>query len=308
LVPTNNFLRLYPKENIVEHQLWLCIVALVAELGKRPKRTVCDYSDQDIVQVYYWAVAHDRPTSWACNRHNWPPWRRRRPLPSEATMSRRLRSPGVQKLLDALEQRVLAPKQPGLYWMIDGKPLAISGCSKDRQAGYGRAANCKAKGYKIHAIVDPQGGIAAWRVAPMNKDERVMAVRLVRDAPIHGYLVGDTNYDSNPLHQACGRRDSLQLVTRRRHGPGCGLGHKKQTPGRLRSIALLENPYPDFGEQLLADRNAVERRFAHLTNWGGGLTCLPPWVRTHRRVHRWVQAKLVLTTVKRTEQIKSYVA
>ncbi len=91
-------------------------------------------------------------------------------------------------------------------------------------------------------------------------------------------------------------------------GRGRGLGHKKQTPGRLRSIALLENPYPDFGEQLLADRNAVERRFAHLTNWGGGLTCLPPWVRTHRRVHRWVQAKLVLTTVKRTEQIKSYVA
>ena len=72
-MPTNDFLRLYPKENIVEHQLWLCIVALVAELGKRPKRTVCDYSDQDIVQVYYWAVAHDRPTSWACNRHNWPP-------------------------------------------------------------------------------------------------------------------------------------------------------------------------------------------------------------------------------------------
>jgi hypothetical protein len=307
LVPTNNFLRLYPKENIVEHQLWLTIVALLAELGKRPKRTVCDYSDQDIVQVYYWAVAHDRPTSWACNRNNWPPWRRRRPLPSEATMSRRLRSPGVKKLLDALEQRVIAPKQPGLYWMIAGKPLAISGCSKDRQAGYGRAANCKAKGYKMHAIVDPQGGIAAWRVAPMNKDERVLAVRLVRGASIQGYLVGDTNYDSNPLHEACGRRDQLQLVTRRRHGRGRGLGHKKQTPGRLRSIELLENPYPDFGEQLLADRNAVERRFAHLTNWGGGLTCLPPWVRTHRRVHRWVQAKLVLTTVKRTEQIKSYV-
>jgi hypothetical protein len=65
-------------------------------------------------------------------------------------MSRRLRSPGVQKLLDALEQRVLAPKQPGLYWMIDGKPLAISGCSKDRQAGYGRAAKA----------ASPRGG---WR-------------------------------------------------------------------------------------------------------------------------------------------------
>jgi hypothetical protein len=295
----------------VEHQLWLSIVALLDELCKRPKRTkrtTHDYSDRTIVEVYYWAVAHDRPTAWACHRTNWPLWRRRRSLPSESTMSRRLRSPGVQKLLDALERRVIAPQQPGLYWMIDGKPLAISGCSKDRQAGYGRAANCKAKGYKIHAIVDAAGGIAAWRVAPMNKDERVLAVRLVRGASIQGYLVGDSNYDSNPLHEVCGQREQLQLVTRRRNGRGRGLGHKKQTPGRLRSIALLENPHPDFGEQLLADRNAIERCFAHMTNWGGGLTCLPPWVRTHRRVRRWVQAKLVLTAVKRTEQIKSYVA
>ena len=156
---------------------------------------------------------------------------------------RRLRSASVRTLLDTLEQRVVAPRQPDLFWMIDGKPLAISGCSKDRQAGYGRAANCKAKGYKIHAIVDPEGAIAAWRVAPMNKDERVMAARLVRTAPIQGYLVGDSNYDSNPLHEACGRRDQLYLVTRRRHQGKHGLGHHKQTAGRLHSVQL-ENPYP----------------------------------------------------------------
>ena len=292
----------------MEHQLFASIVVLVAELCKAPKRTICDFSDQEIVNVYYWAVLHDRPTRWACDPRHWPLRRHRPRLPSEATMSRRLRSASVRSLLAALEQRVVPPKQPGLYWMIDGKPLPISGCSKDRQAGYGRAANCKAKGYKIHAIVAPEGGIAAWRIAPMNKDERVMATRLVRTAAIQGYLVGDSNYDSNPLHEICSAQGQLQLVTRRRHAGKRGLGHHKQTAGRLRSVALLENPDPAFGEQLLEDRSAIERRFAHMTNWGGSMTCLPPWVRTHRRVHRWVQAKLVLTALKRLHHIKTYVA
>jgi hypothetical protein len=156
-----------------------------------------------------------------------------------------------------------------------------------------------AKGYKVHAIVGA-GGIAAWRVAPMNKDERVMAERLVRAAGIQGYLVADANYDSNPLHAACDRLAELQLITRRRYGPGNGTGHRRQSPGRVRSMARVENPFPAFADQLLADRAAIEREFGNWVNWGGGLTGLPAWVRTHRRVHRWVQAKLVLTALKRT--------
>ncbi len=292
----------------MEHQLWRSIIAVLTTLSKARKRTVYDFSDEDIVKVFYWSVIHDRPIRWACDPRHWPLWRRCQPLPSPATMSRRLRSKSVCALLNALEQRVVPPQEPGLFWMIDGKPLTISGCSKDRQAGYGRAANCMAKGYKIHAIVDPQGAIAAWRVAPMNKDERVMAVRLVRSAAIQGYLVGDSNYDSNKLHAVCGSRDQLQLVARRRHAGKRGVGHHKQTAGRLRSIQLTENPFGAFAEGLLDDRDEIERHFAHLTNWGGGLTCLPPWVRTHRRVHRWVQAKLVLAALRRTQGIRTCVA
>jgi len=291
----------------MEHQLWQSILAVLISLRKGPKPTACDFSDEDIVKVYYWSVIHDRPVRWACQRKHGPLYRRGQPLPSQPTMSRRLRHPCVRALLNALEQRLIAPRQPSLYWMIDGKPLAISGCSKDRQAGYGRAASCKAKGYKIHAIHDAEGGIAAWRLAPMNKDERVMAERLVRTAPIQGYLVGDSNYDSNPLHKVCMSR-GLQLLTPRRYGPGRGTGHRKQTAGRLRSIALIENPFPAFGKSLLHDRDDIERRFAHLSNWGGGLTCLPPWARTYSRVHRWVQAKLVLTALKRSHHISTYVA
>lgn len=283
----------------MEHQLWTSIVAVVVALSKKPTPAIFDFSDEEIVKLHYWAVIHDRPVSWACDPKNWPLWRRRQRLPSPATVSRRLRSVSVLNLLKDLEHRVIAPTEPGLYWMIDGKPLSISGCSKDRQAGYGRAARCKAKGYKIHAILNPQGSVATWRLAPMNKDERVMAERMLRDAPIQGYLLGDSNYDSNKLHAICEQRDQLQLVTRRRYGPHRGTGHRKQTVGRLRSMELLENPYPVFGTKLVEDRSEIERHFGQLTNWGGGLVCLPSWVRTHRRVHRWVQAKLVLTALKR---------
>ncbi len=299
----------------MEHQLWRAIVALLGTLGNKRPQARLTYTDRRIIAVYYWAVVHDRPTCWACCPRNWPPHLRQQPLPSPSRMSRRLRSPSVVALLDELDRRVLAPQAPGLYWMIDGKPLPVGGCSKDRQAGYGKAAGGKAKGYKLHALVGSDGAVAQWRLAPMNKDERVMAQRMVKAAPpeVLGYLVGDANFDSNPLHRACDRRGNLQLVTPRRRGPGTGqrrggTGHRRQAPGRLRSIALAEAPFPAFAERLRKDRSAIERQFGNLTNWGGGLGPLPAWVRTHRRVRRWVQAKLVLAAVKRAAEITTCAA
>jgi hypothetical protein len=285
----------------MEHQLWKALVAVVQTLDKPRTPTRFDFPDEDIVKVYYWSVICDRPTSWACRPEHWPLHLRKGPLPSPATMSRRLRSPRIVALLEALARRVTAPQPPGLFWMIDGKPLPIGGCSKDRQAGYGRAAGGKAKGYKLPALVSATGLLAAWRVAPMNKDERVLAERLLRSAPeqVLGYVLADANYDSNKLHQVCDERGHLQLVTPRRYGPEKGTGHRQQTAGRLRSIALTESPFPAFAQQLRKDRVEIERQFGNLTNWGGGLTCLPAWVRTHRRVHRWVQAKLVVSRLKR---------
>jgi hypothetical protein len=289
----------------MEHRLWQAIVAALAALDKPRAPARFDFPDADIVRVYYWAVIHDRPTTWACRREHRPVHLRKWPLPSDSTMSRRLRSASVVALLDALAERVIAPAGPGLFWMVDGKPLPIGGCSKDRQAGYGRAAGGKAKGYKLHALVGSDGSVAGWRVAPMNTDERVMAGRLLKAAPpeVVGYVVGDANYDSNKLHRVCEAHGDRQLVTPRRYGPGKGTGHRKQTPGRLRSIALTEGPFPAFANQLRRDRAEVERRFANLTNWGGGLACLPAWVRTHRRVRRWVQAKLTLTRLKATVEV-----
>lgn len=292
----------------MEHQLWREILTVLTMIDKPRRRAVEKFSAVDIVKTWLWAVLHDRPVSWACDPRNWPLWERRRPRPSSTTMSRRLRTPAVRRLLEQIEEQVLRPAGLGpLVWMIDGKPLSISGCSKDRQAGYGRATGGKAKGYKLHAIVGSDFSIPAWRVAPMNKDERVMADRLLRQAAVQGYVLADSNYDSNKLHEVCRVQGELQLVAPPRYGFGRGHGHRRQSAGRLRSIELLDRPRSSFGPQLHEQRDQIERYYGRLSNWGGGLSGLPAWVRTHRRVHRWVQAKLILTAIRRRILSGTYV-
>ena len=83
----------------MEDQLFRAIVAVLARLDKRRKGTKEDFSDEEIVKVFYWAVIHDRAISWACQRRNWPVHWRRRKLPSDTTMSRRQRSLSVIALL-----------------------------------------------------------------------------------------------------------------------------------------------------------------------------------------------------------------
>ena len=281
----------------MEHQLFQLIVQILASLSQRHS-PFWKFSDREIVEVFYWSALHDRPVSWSLERRNWPIHLRQRSLPSNTTMSRRLRSRSVRALLETLERRITRPTSGGLYWIIDGKPLPIGGASKDRQAGYGRSAGGKAKGYKLHAILNCQGELATWRIAPMNKDERTMATRMVPQAGLCGYLVADSNYDSNHLHAVCDRVGNLQLVAPRRRGGV--LGHHHHAPGRLRSVGLTESPFPAFADGLLDERNSIERSFGQLTSWGGGLGPLPAWVRTHRRVVRWVQAKLAIHRLRAT--------
>lgn len=279
----------------MECQLFKLILQALAALGQR-KSSRATYSDAHIVAVHYWSVLHDRPISWAVQSCNWPIHLRTQPLPSNTTMSRRLRSTSVRALLDAVEERIVRPEPGGTLWIIDGKSLPIGGASKDRQAGYGRAARGKARGYKIHAVINLAGQTAAWRIAPMNKDERTMAKRIFRQAAVRGYVVADANFDSNPLHAVCDDVGDLQLIAPRRRGGV--MGRHQHAAGRLRCVELTEGPSAEFAQGLLKQRVAIERHFGNLTSWGGGLGPLPAWVRTHRRVHRWVQAKLALHRLK----------
>jgi hypothetical protein len=285
------------KEIIMQTRLWPQVYRLVQQIAQQRPRGSRRIPDAVIVLTLLWAAAMHKPVSWACVRGNWPAWMCRHVAvtPTPSTMSRRLRTASVGDFLVQLFAHAQACLPQSLCLILDGKPLVIGGGSKDRQAGYGRAVGGKAKGYKLHTLLDLCGRVLDWRVAPMNISEQRMAARLLRDGGPGAYVLGDANYDSNRLH-AVAASAGLQLVTPRRYAER-GVGRRRQRGARLRSIELVEGP-SGFGASLLKERDAIERYFGNLTSFDAGLGPLPSWVRTHRRVRLWVHAKLILNAVR----------
>jgi hypothetical protein len=122
----------------MERELWTALCALAAKFDNW--QTPARYTDQLICSVYWWAVIHDRPVVWACDASNWPSELVRRRLPSQPTMSRRLRTAAVERLFSAVEQTFLVVSTVApLIMAIDGKPLPVGGPSKDADA---KATSC----------------------------------------------------------------------------------------------------------------------------------------------------------------------
>lgn len=149
------------------------------------------------------------------------------------------------------------------------------------------------KGYKFFAVWSSGPLPIAWALAPMNKSEKAMARELIPTLPGGGYLLGDPEYDSNPLHELASKQGHQLLTPKRQKHRG--VGHRKQSPNRLRGIELMKQP---FGKSLYRFRRQIERNFGNLTSFGGGLTCLPPWARRITRVRNWVQAKLLINAAR----------
>ena len=303
----------------MEAELWFWLYRTVFEEHNRKvasggkKHSGVQFSDALILLVFFWSVLHDRPRCWACRQENWPmPWRWLT-LPSPSALSRRMRSVSVLLLLEQLLAR-LAHLQAGgllqLLHVLDGKPWVVGPCTKDRDAKRGRAHDVMANGYRFLASWGAGGRAVlpeAWTLAPLNHDEANLAqADLVGRIPGTGYCLADAMFDQNQLHEQLGRRGFQLLCPRKR--PGTGLGHCWHSPYRLRSIALLEDSASnDFGRRLYALRSQIERDFGHLVSFGGGLSCLPAWVRTPHRVAVFVAAKLVINAL-RLCQIKGLAA
>ena len=274
----------------MERELWLALYKLARDRGSSPWWALTKFFAWEIVAVQLWAVIHDRPTNWACDAKNWLKGLWRGKLPSQSMMSRRLKTPEVQKLLADMERQLAALDGGGWVMLVDGKPLLVGSHSKDPDADWGHVRRGWAKGYKFHALYDGGSIPIAWEVAPLNEAEPEVAARLISSIRRGGgYILGDSSYDSNPLHDTA-LAVGCQLVAQRKR-PKSGLGHRRHSAGRLRSIALLSQ---EFGQKLYAFREQVERNFGRLTNHGGGLAPLPNWVRRIARVRQWVQAKLLI--------------
>ena len=276
----------------MEGDLWKMVVAEVRKVKAR-RCGRWTFSVEDVVLTCFWAVFQNQPVSWACDRRHWPvgAWRRRLPTPS--TMSRRLRTAEVVEAIAYVERAVLRHPGPTWVYTIDGKPLPVSRHSGDRDARFGRGAGGVDNGYKLHVLYGKNGSTAAYAVEPMNVDERVVARRLAQEARVNGYVIGDAAYDDNQLYE-CVRQHEGQLVAPRKRGRKRGLGHRRHSPARWRAIDMMEGPYPQWSEALLAWRGGVERAFGTMACSHYGLDRLPPWVRGLPRVRRWVQAKLII--------------
>ena len=279
----------------MERELWKQLYAMVVRLDSLWTNGL--YRHAEILVVYLWAVIHDRPTSWACDPRNWeaaPPVR----LPPQSTMSRRLRSRGTKELLDRVESELGG--DPTQWWVqrIDSKPLPIGPHSKDTDAKCGRAGSGFARGYKLHAVWG--GGVlpSVWRIEPMNTHDSTAGKILLSDLPGEGYVVGDGQYDSNPLHKIAAPRHQIVAPQRR----GKSVGTRRHEPSRLHSVEMTKR---EFGKALLRFRVQIERTFGNLTSFGAGLGPLPSWVRRPHRVKLWVQVKLLINALRQINRTQT---
>lgn len=280
----------------MEAQLYGSLYKLVYSLAHpRQKRT--QFNDRIIVMVYLWSVLWDRPVCWACDQRNWGaqlPFE----LPSDSTLSRRLRTVGVQQLLErALSAGSELFGQPPLLKQIDSKPLCVGAYSKDRDARRGRVAQgLLARGYRLHTL--NHGRIVRqFTLAPMNDHDSAVAPKLIEKLEGAGYAVADNAYDTNDLHQRTAEANHQLIAPPRAANKGVR-DLKHNCPQRIRSLDLLDGPLEkcgipgDFGRELYNCRQRVESGYGGLTFLG--LDRLPAWVRGARRVACWAAGKILI--------------
>lgn len=277
----------------MERELWAIFSSHLTLLARAIREENFVHPTARILRVYLWSVLNDRPVYWACDRHNWRGVKPPRHLPNQSTMSRRLYRESTQqmlrKLLDAIE-----PVVPhDLFLRMDGKALPVAKHSCDKQATIGRGTGGFQKGYKLHVMVGSSNRPVKYSVQPLNVDERTVAKTFLAENDLgEGYLLADGNYETNPLYDQAAEVGRV-LVTPRRFRNAKGLGQsRKHSEHRVAMIERMKAP-SSFIREVLKTRRRVETHFANLCNFGGGLTHLPPWVRS-RRVAAYVTAKILI--------------
>lgn len=277
----------------MDTEVWRVLTAAVRSADRRVARRgrkTC-YTDQQIVRMYLWSVAHDRPLCWACDRRHYNGVYRPPQLPSVSQFCRRVKTTRVQELLQAVNAYLTRAKQPARLSFLDGKPLPIGICSRDPDARVGYATKGFANGYKLHALATDDGRILRFAVRPMNEGEARIA-RDFADSVESRLVLADANYDTKHLYQAFGAHGA-QLLTPLKRVAQTAPPLRRMGPERRFAIRLYQRLGKDY-YKLLTPRSQIERIFSALCCFGGGLASLPPWVRRLDRVTRWVTAKIAI--------------
>lgn len=259
-----------------------------------------EYSDYLILRLYFWAIANDRPMTWALEPTHYTRFFHPRKRPSISQLNRRIASERSQQLLQhvhrLLSELGIAPTTT-LY--IDGKPLNVSVVSGDQDA----RPNNIGRGYKLHAIVSADRRIPVFCVMPLNKHEMPIARVMLEHLPLTpGTIVmADGNYDAHKLHKDIHARGGFLITKPRRGGArrrkkgsrGHPVTRRQMGSARRRLIDLWE-AHPRLMWRVYRERARIERVFGHLTCTPGLLGPLPGFVRGLARVRRWVGAKICL--------------
>lgn len=257
-------------------------------------RAGCVYCDAVVVLVHVLAALTNHSHFWAHDKRNWPLWARRLAVPSYSQLMRRLKTPQVAALIASVNAEFRAALPDGVEKVCDGKPLVVSGFSKDPDVRRGRACGEWHKGYKLHVLSDAaSAGVDAFEVTALDGGEPTVMRTLVARVELRGKtLRGDSNYDSNELYRLVANAGGRLVATRKK--PGTGLGHHAQHPDRVQAIGELEGGAADALKHHDRHRVRVEQHFAQMTNVSFGFWSLPNFVRRLPRVRAWIGTKVML--------------
>jgi hypothetical protein len=292
------------QEATMDDELFRALYQIATRLWPHREKNL-QFSGRLILLMYLWSVIRRKPRGWVCDGRHLPPLLQQTPTPSPSQFRRRLKEPLFAQMLSEMENHCRGRPSERLLgcWLVDAKPLPVSPYSKDKEAKWGWAYDRKARGYKFFAMTDAEQRIVAWQLHPMNASEPVVARTLLEATDRPGYLLGDSIYDSGPLHELAAERD-LQLIAPRKE-PGGNIGPRARQPTRLHAIDLLETFCNRFGPSLYAQRTDIERIFSLLACSRIGLDNLPPFVRKLERVRPWVQGKIILYSVLKQKELQS---
>ena len=154
----------------MDKEIWTIITRTIVAVNRSIKRVRrrSSYTDVLILRMYIWAVWHDRPMCWACQRSNYGALFRPGVLPSVSQFSRRLRTERIEEMMNSVHERLIEHEELSQISFFDGKPFAISNHSRDKDAKKGYADGHFSKGYRLHAWATHDGRIPRFRVLPMN--------------------------------------------------------------------------------------------------------------------------------------------
>jgi hypothetical protein len=282
-------------------QVWTALLSTIQRTARavnrelKPKRL--RFADWLIVAMYLWAVAHERPQYWACDRSSYGRLFRPRKLPSISQFNRRMNQPRTRLILQRVHDELAGPITATALTYLDGKPLPVGVASKDRDARSGHVMGGYAKGYKLHAWMSEDRRIPLWIVTPLNVDERPMAEALVSQVnqlSPRSLTLADQNYDTYRLHKMIDARGGRLLVKPKgsKDGKRNADNLKKMGPAR-RELLKVRAEQPALLRLVHKQRIHAEGILGNLCGCSGGLIGLPPWVRGLHRVTRWVGGKMI---------------